>query len=149
VVDDVEGDMLRPSPSRADHDEVISLHRIELLTNESGTRTLVEEVREKIDLKSMLEVGGDIQDKRGRSDFSGTVEDGLDEEVDHLQTHSISPKNTPTSMVFSINGELATTLCHEGPFSDFSSTCVGPFKIPRRQPASLSPAIWRVILCQL
>lgn len=108
--------MPRPSSSRTDHDEETSMHRIELLTNESGTRTLFEEVREKIDLKSMLEVGGGIQDKRGCPDFSGTVEDGLDEEADHLQTHSLSPKNTPTSMVFSINGELATTLCHEKPF---------------------------------
>ncbi len=151
-MDDVKEDMLRPSSSRTDHDDVISMHKIELLTSESGT--LVEEVREKIDLKSMLEVDGDIQvqaNKRAGPDFAGTVENGLGEEVGHLQTHSMSPtgpENTPTSMVFSINGGLLQLL-HEEPFSDFSFTCVGPFKKPRRQPAWLSPAIWRVILFQL
>jgi hypothetical protein len=113
VVDIVKEDMLRPSSSRTDHDEVISMHRVELFTNESGT--LVEEVREKIDLKSTLEVGGGIQANK-----RGTVENNLDEEVDHLQTHGMSPKNTPTSMVFSINGEFATTLCMKKTFSDFS-----------------------------
>lgn len=110
IVDEVKEDILRPPSSMTDNGVVISMHKIELLTSESGS--LVEEARDKIDLRSTVESGGDTQEVG--LDLAMMVQSDQDRRHDHLRKHSTGSKTTPpTSMVFSINGEFIKCLRDE------------------------------------